>query len=74
MEPYMFRTTLLLLAVIVGLPSSAFAGKGGGGGGQSASTHASTGTSTTPQATKPQLNNIMKTKHDTVKNTISNVH
>jgi len=55
------------------------AGKGGGGGGQNASSHASTGSSTsgntqTQQPAKPQVSNIMKTKHDTVKNSISNMH
>jgi len=66
----MSKAILFLTAVILGLSSPTLAaGKGGGGGGQNATSHAPT-----QQATKPQLSNIMKTKHDTVKNTISNVH
>ena len=65
-KPIMLRT---IFSAILALSSPAFAaGKGGGGGGQSATSHTST-----PQTTKP-VGNIMKTKHDTSKDTISNMH
>jgi hypothetical protein len=68
----MSKAILFLTAVIFGLSSPALAagkGGGGGGGGQNATGHAPT-----QQAAKPQISNIMKTKHDTAKNTISNLH
>jgi len=69
-KPIMLRT---IFSVILALSSPALAagkggGGGGGGGGQSATSHTST-----PQTTKP-VGNIMKTKHDTSKDTISNMH
>jgi hypothetical protein len=69
-EAIMSKAIVFLTAVIFGLSSPALAaGKGGGGGGgQNTTSHA-----TTQQANKPQVSNVIKTKHDTVKNSISNI-
>ena len=69
-EAIMSKAIVFLMAAIFGLSSPALAaGKGGGGGGgQNTTSHA-----TTQQANKPQVSNVIKTKHDTVKNSISNI-
>ena len=67
----MFRAIAFVLAMILALSSPVLAaGKGGGGNGGSQN---ATGQSSTQQATTSQ-SNIIKTKHDTVKNNISNMH
>ena len=65
----MSKTIFFLTAVMLALSSPVLAaGKKGDGGGRNA-----TGQVSAQQPKKPQVRNIMKTHHDTAKNTVSNV-